>query len=1153
MTDISSLRKDHLEKQKIAANPENSVWVSANAGAGKTRVLVDRIIRMMLPPFETSPHRILCMTFTKAAAAEMEHRLFERLGEWIALSDDELSKALLDLTGQKSDEKMLLCARRLFAKSLETPGGLKIQTIHGFCEHILRRFPVEAGIEADFNILQDYDKEQSFREIFDLLVLDAKKNNQQELLESFNKLSHLLDYEQILSFLLNSYPIYQRQLKKEKPIWDDEAFREFLKIDADTDEKIEDFCASIDWGMVDASYSALLDIGGTSNIKIAEGMELLKNHQFSPSHLIMEELTYIFLTQKGEFSKRLYTKEVSKKYPTVAEFISNLATEFYELHLAKAKYDYYQIMRNMITVMVVTYSYYENFKRENSLFDFDDLIQKTYELLHNPERSSWVLYKLDGGLSHILVDEAQDTSCEQWNIIKAISEEFFSESDFSIRTIFAVGDEKQSIYGFQGAEPIQMQMNEAHFSGKISMTEKKWASTELKGSFRSAMGIMKLVDCVFDNPVTAQGVCFNKEIRHFAVANKGPAYIYIHPPIIAESTELIRAWDRDLHDVKPILSSEAHNAKAITEKIKEILTSDIILPSTGQYVRERDILILLKKRGKLQNLLIKELKKNNLNVAGADRISLKNEIAVLDILALIDFILSPDDDLSLACVLKSPLCGFTEEELFDVAYNRSESLWRALQKQSETKPELQKHIHFFKSLFSQADFTAPYEFIEVILSHFEGRKKFRAALGDECLDALGELLGEALNFERNHTPSLQKFVHYIRHNDSDIKRESDNTEDMIRIMTVHGSKGLEAPIVFLADTTAPYQMKGLHEKILFPEGCDFPFWSKTMPKCPELEQIKSQIKSIEEEENRRLLYVALTRAKDQIYVYGSLNKNNKEKIPEASWYSYIVEGIKKMDGFETLSLSDDAPHPAYHYKDDGKAELKENLEEKSTQKYPLPDWLKNSNYMASSDEDNSELIYVAPSNNDALGKFDKNIYESLKRGQVIHKILEVIPKIPAPKRETLIKNSLRTTDYSDDEKNKILSEILSLLDHPNLQKIFSENGLSEVPIKGALSHYPDIILDGKIDRLYVDEKEIIIVDYKSDRNIESDTKLKKKYMVQMALYKQALEDSYGNKKISCYLIGTCNNCIIPLDNQELSQILKNYVFERRQGKRRLAS
>jgi ATP-dependent helicase/nuclease subunit A len=1151
MTDtIQTLKAEHLKRQNSASNPVHSVWVSANAGAGKTHILVERIIRLLLPPYQCQPHKILCITYTKAAAAEMTERLFKRLGSWITKSDTELSLEIATMIGHTPTQDDMIMARRLFAKALETPGGLKIQTIHGFCEHILRRFPVESGFRKDFTLLSDGDLKSLYLNALEYVSMHALKNPLSPLTEAFKEVSKVYNFHTLIELLMNSRKIYHSVTQNGLPFWDSSRLADSLglPIDCDMHTIYDDFLNLIDDEKLLCLVSAL-ESGKTNDKKCAEILKHIRINNLDD----FEAWQALFLTKTKTMvsRERFITNDIKKNFPELSEYIYGLYDAFSRTYHHHNGFLIYNITQHISLILLSVYHYVDTVKQEQGACDFDDIILRTRGLLSDNQIAPWVLWKLDGGIDHILVDEAQDTAPEQWDIIRSLSQEFFVGDGASIkhRTIFAVGDEKQSIYGFQGAAPEKMSQNAVFFEQAALNINHQWSIEYLRGSFRSSPAIMRLVDSVFQNEA-ASGVLFGNtdKIEHYAVANEGPGYIEVMPPVIPLDTDMPDAWTSPLDSISAT-SSKAINAKRIALKIQDILQSSQLLPSTGRPAEPKDIMILLQKRDATMRCLIRELKSLNIPVAGLDRIDLLSEVAILDILALIDFTLYPDDDLSLAQILRSPLCDISEEDLFQLAHNRSGKLWQCLTLRKNENTHFLNAYEFLNAVLRRSDYESPYDFLSFILENAQGRKKFIARLGVDCIDGLDEILNKALNFVTTNSPSLQGFVQSVRVSRGSEKRDSDTSDNTIQIMTIHGAKGLESPIVFLPDCCdLPRTNADLHKRFIVTSDT-IPMIIKEGGQHQIVLDQKEFLKKRDEDENRRLLYVALTRAKDWLFIGGKLRKapSKNYKIPEKSWYHYITQGLLSLEDTQIID-TENSDFPTYIYQDSAKNDVlyQQKLDvTQNSNNVPLPAWAWCVFNQTTDDDD----AVIAPSHaNDKASdtEYDVNDTNARTRGIVIHKLLELLVNIKPMQRRQAADNFLKNYNLPLETQRLYITEVFNLINHPEFSVLLSSEGLSEVPIIGYLKDFNNLAISGQIDRMVITPTTVLIADYKTDRNLSKDTHLSKQYLLQMALYKHALYHLYPNKIIQCYVIATAKPEIITLNHTILDGILSEYVQKRTQ-------
>ena len=1144
--DINALKSEHLKRQSSASNPVHSVWVSANAGAGKTHILVERIIRLLLPPYSCPPHKILCLTYTKAAATEMTERLFKRLGSWIIKNDTELKHELTTMIGKEPSCDDIIIARRLFAKMLESLGELKIQTIHGFCERILRCSPIEADINKDFSLISDVELKNLYIEALEDLASYVLYNPTDIINEAFKVVSYAYDVDTFIDLLINSRKVYYQVIESGHSFWDSQRLADCLglPLEQDIDCLYDDFFNLIDETKIVSLMSAL-GSGSKTDIEKAEKLKNIRIKNLNDFDL----WSIFFLDKEGKkmlSRERFVTNQIKTKFLELSDYLYELYDSFKMVHQTFNAYKIYHLTKNVSVILLKVYEYVDKIKSEKGLCDFDDIIIKTKNLLTDSKASRWILWKLDGGIDHILVDEAQDTSPEQWDIIRSLTQDFFTEQgayDYH-RTIFAVGDEKQSIYGFQGAAPEKMTQNCNFFSNTASVVQHKWTEEYLRGSFRSSPAVMRLVDNVFKNEATS-GVLFGntQKIEHYAVSNQGPGYIEVMPPVIPLDNDNQDAWTRPL-DAITEKSPKIMNAKNIANKIQKILQSPDLLPSTGRPAEPKDIMILLQKRDATMRNLIRELKSLDIPVSGLDRVYLLEEIAVLDLLAVIDFILCLDDDLTLAQVLRSPLCRVSEEELFILAYNRTGTLFDNLALRHQENESFNYAYQFLSSLISKSEEMLPYEFLSFILENCQGRKKFIARLGLDCLDVLDELLNKALDFSVTHSPSLQQFVYHIRMAGGNQKREIDTSNNAVQIMTVHGSKGLESPIVFLPDCCDPPKSNSdLHKRFIMTTDM-IPMIIKEGGIVDVVNEQKDFLKKRDHDEYRRLLYVALTRAKDWLFISGKLrksNSNSKEKnykINETSWYSYILKGLLSLEEAEKIDTEDsqfatyiyrDKNNTANHYKSSNE-KPKDPLKNVLT----LPDWVLK---MPLNENIHQKII------NPSMAIQKNNTYrndDSRQKGIIIHKLLELLIDVHHTQRQNIADNFLNRYDIPYYVKKDYIEQVLNVFLQPEFSLLLSPNGLSEVPIIGTLLDFDNLSISGQIDRMVILPTEILIADYKTDKNLTKNNPLPDSYLLQMALYKVALQNIYPLKTIKCFIIAIDTLELIEINAQSIEYIIGVY-------------
>ncbi|WP_420857842.1 double-strand break repair helicase AddA [Marivivens marinus] len=1108
-----------------AADPERSTWLTANAGSGKTRVLTNRVARLLLNG--VSPQNILCLTYTKAAASEMQNRLFKSLGDWAMKDDGTLTADLHDLgVGRKLSPKELAHARTLFAKAIETPGGLKIQTIHSFCSSILRRFPLEAGVSPAFAEMEDRDAERLRMEVLDQM---AEGPDAGVLLSVLGQLS-----DQTLPKLLGDIMRWQDAFGADVT---DEVIAGWFGLTPDS--KVEDAVSIAFIGGEKALAEEIAEIAaGTTKTYKTFAASLLEANLDAPDLTTLTSLFKLFLYAADQTSKSRnfpisdHTKAVEAFAPIVEDLHAWMdRTEVALQHIRAVKA--YQQTRALYAFARSFIPAYEARKLARGALDFDDLIRKTRALLTERAVAQWVLFKLDGGIDHILVDEAQDTSPVQWEVIRALADEFGSGSDGRDRTIFVVGDKKQSIYSFQGADPDELDRMQAHFEGELDRAGKQLRPETLQFSFRSATAILGLVDQTFKGD-WAEGV--DREIFHRAFKTDMPGRVdlwpLIDPPEKPEEGKWTDPVDRKSPDAADVVL-----ARSIASHIKSMIGTPIPteIGNTGTFelrpITEGDIMVLVQRRSALFSNLIKECKSLGLRVAGADRLKLNAELAVKDILALLRFLALPEDDLSLASALKSPLFGWTEQRLFTLAKGRPKGryLWQVLRERSADHADT---FDILTDLRKWADFLRPYDLIARVLTRHRGRQSLIARLGDEAEDGIDALLSKALAYERGNTPSLTGFLAWIDGDDEDIKRQMDSAGDRLRVMTVHGSKGLEAPIVILPDT-ADRDIRDRGQ--LMPNDAGGVVWRPKSDMFPSvLSPLKDAAHAKEERERRRLLYVAMTRAEKWLIVAAA-----GKSVPGSGGWHDMVSAAFGRDGVATIDLVTPAgPGKRLQTGDwDGlpTAKPRETVTDVAAAPPAFPPVAETPirpKPLSPSDLGGAKALF---------GETDGLDEDTAKlRGTLIHRLLEHLPGIAADKRETVGKAIIAGEPDAVlvPDAGGLVALAIGLLDHPDLSPLFDRPALSEVEIAASLTELGGRQIRGAIDLLIVEDDRVRVIDFKSNRVVpDRPEDVPEGLMRQMGAYTAALHQIYPDKVIEPAILWVSAQKLMTLEESAVTAAL----------------
>ncbi|MGE5259306.1 MAG: double-strand break repair helicase AddA, partial [Actinomycetota bacterium] len=905
MTARAALPEDADRNQARASDPSASAWVSANAGTGKTAVLVKRVQRLLLAGF--TPESILCLTYTKTAAAEMQNRLLEDLAAWATMSDDELCAELQDLMKRPPESGDLRKARRLFARALEARGGLKIHTIHGFCERLLQRFPLEAHVTPHFTVLDEQSQAQLRRDAFDIVFARAAEDRDGALgqaLACVITLASEFYFRKVIDAVLAKHAEMERMVACHdgRADWAEVEARALKHLLGVAEAEEEALSAEMAAVLSDAEIDALLDAfaayGATGDDERVEASLIAAKRVSGESRAAA--LKPIFCTSDHEPRHRLCSRAVKDAAPRLCAILETARDRFVPLDLTLAKLRVAEASGAVLILADAVMTEYERRKRAEAALDYDDLIVRTLHLLSRAGAAAWVLYKIDGGVDHILVDEAQDTNPTQWAIIERLAEEFFAGAGASERprTIFAVGDEKQSIYSFQGADPTRFGEIGRAFKRHAEAAGLGFHQVPLNLSFRSTVPVLEAVDAVFAKPAAANGLLFAETsvIQHHAMRIGQAGLVELWQPEAEtkpEPADAFAPWEEGNAGARSVDAL----CRRIARLIKSWIDDEAELPSQGRPIKAGDVLILVRRRDPFTTPMIRALKREGVPIAGADRMKLMDQLAVQDLVALADVLLMPEDDLALAVVLKSPLFGLDDDALFDLAYEREFSLWSALREKTREDTRFAEAHERLSGWLSRADLLPPYEFFSELLGA-DGqlmRERMLVRLGPEAAEAIDEFLDLALAYDREAAPSLQGFIDLIRGGEVEIKRDMEQGRDEVRIMTVHGAKGLQAPIVFLPDTCMAPRPQGVRLYPLPrpgapPEEVEHIIWAVGGRTDLEgIDEAKEVLKEADREEYHRLLYVAMTRAQDRLYVCGW--QGQKEKPENESWYELVKDGL----------------------------------------------------------------------------------------------------------------------------------------------------------------------------------------------------------------------------------------------------------------------
>lgn len=1096
-------------RQVQAAHPRASTWLSANAGSGKTRVLTDRVARLLLGGVE--PQHILCLTYTKAAASEMQNRLFRRLGEWAMKPDDALRDALATLgEGEDLTDDRLARARQLFARAIETPGGLRIQTIHSFCATLLRRFPLEAGVSPRFTELDD----RAAKLLREDIVQDMADHLHPDLMAEVAAAWTGEDFGSLMEQVAGQRHAFA-------PPLDRAACRALFGLSAT--DSVETLLADVFLGDEPAwmpDLIARMAAGKVTDAKIAAKLASLDFARPTPD--LLAALEDLFLT--GESAKEpftaklgsLPTKDTREAMPPVLrDRLENLMRRVESARLTRIGLLAAEKATTLHRFAGAFLPLYDVRKAARGWLDFDDLITRARLLLTDSAVAAWVLFRLDGGIDHILVDEAQDTSPDQWRVIESLAAEFTAGSSARDidRTLFVVGDKKQSIYSFQGADVAAFDAKHGDFQTRFATVERAFQTLQLEFSFRSSPAVLKVVDETFGDrfPQAMGGT-----VGHIAFREAMPGRVDLWPLIEPSGKDPEDDWEAPVD----LVTDSHHNARlaeAIATEIGELLDQGLTIPTEDgiRPAHAGDFLILVQRRSMLFAEIIRACKARGLPIAGADRLKLGAELAVRDLTALLSFLSTDSDDLSLAAALRSPLFGWTEAELYGLAQPRPGTLWQALREQAEAHPDTWAML---RDLRDRSDFLRPYELLERILTRHQGRQRLITRLGAEAEDGIDELLSQALAYERTEVPSLTGFLIWLQTDEVTVKRQMDSEGQRIRVMTVHGAKGLEAPIVILPESVDRRPQD--RDEVALMAG--HPVWK--LPKSARPAAMAAALAAREaraEEENLRLLYVAMTRARVWLIVCGA-----GEAKKDSAWHGLVAQGMAAAgavpigNGRLRHAYGDwPAPTPPV-----AQAVVAPTVLPDWTQR-PAPTPLRRVPPLTPSDLGGAKALP-----GDGLDE------DSAKaRGTALHLLLQHLPDTATGDRAALAAALVPDPTLCAD----VLAEVTALLDRADLAFLFAPGTRAEVPLAAPLTlGGKDGQLVGTVDRLIVEPGRILAVDYKTNRQLpRSAADTPEGLLRQMGAYAHILGRIWPDRPVETAILWTRTGWLMPLDSDIVSAAL----------------
>ncbi len=1146
-----------IAKQGAASDPAASAWVSANAGSGKTTVLVRRVLRLMLAGID--PARILCLTYTTAAAANMANRLFGKLADWVRLDDPQLDEELVDALGCSPSADERNRARRLFAEALETPGGLKIQTIHAFCTRVLQSAPFEAGIPAHFEVISETDRVDAIENAV-ARTLDLASSGGHALRASLDRIAGAVDDQRFRHVI-------------DKAL----AASAFMKGDGgqirSLDEISADLAAALAvepaWTVDDLQSQGLSRIehhlGFTDALAAVEAFGSAKERQTWADHALayasddpslrLAVWRKVFMTDKGEIRTKAVTIAVTKALPEF-EGMVDAARLAYIAHRDRLNaFNTYDLSLSLFGLARIILSDYEAAKRRMSVLDYGDLIVRTRDLFASVD-VAWLIYKLDAGLDHLLVDEAQDTSKDQWAILNALTAEFLAGAGQRearlARTIFAVGDEKQSIYGFQGAAPAEFGLQRSDLQRRFRQKGDSFNDVRLNVSFRSTRDIVEAVDAVFRQASAFEGLSSDPADTctvHDTTRGEASGAVDLWDLIEPDATDDEVVWRRPL-DAPERQAPIQRMARAIARTLKTWAAAG--QDDLGRAFSPGDALILLPKRKAAFAAIVRALKNEGVPVAGMDRLVLSSHVVVEDLLALARSALLPDDDLTLAVVLKTPFFGLDDDDLLRLAPGRPASLRRALASSPDRRDiEANARLSRIEALASTL---GPFAFFSNVLSVMGGRRQVLSRLGSEAADAIDALLVRALEHEQREGPSLNRFIHAIEASSDDVKRDLAVAGGEVRVMTVHGAKGLEAKVVFIADIGMPPSNQKESPLIELPlsgsnAGKTVTVWSpRAADDSAPAAQARALIRQKATEEHHRLLYVALTRAEDRLIICGV---KPAAKNLGLSWYGLVESGLLATEaglieqppitgdiGCRRFKVTPDLDIPQKAVGTSGK------------DRFDIPGWVN-----AVLPLERVPVPPLAPANALSATELperatDRAIDHSFtaaaaERGRFVHLLLQWLPSVDIARRLIVAQRlaARHARDMTADEQMHLINQTLAVMASPDVAELFGDASLAEAEIGGSIATADGPRpVSGRIDRLVVSDQYILVADFKTTlRPPSAPGSIAPATLTQLAAYRALLGQIYPGRPVRALVIYTVGPVVLEATGADLDRALATLI------------
>jgi ATP-dependent helicase/nuclease subunit A len=1115
--------------QALAVDPADSVWLSASAGTGKTQVLSARVLRLLLRP-DVDPSQILCLTFTKAGAAEMSTRVNEVLASWVRMDSAALAVDLKAI-GAPFDDTTLSNARTLFASVLDGPGGgLRIDTIHAFSQWLLAAFPEEAGLAPGTRPMEDRDRDLLAHEVLAGMLVEWEETGAEDLLDALANLSVRMGPDGVRAWLMRCADARDAWFGSgswQEPL--EGNVRRLLGLAEDAGPQSVALLCSDDVFDVRSLRQCLetLDVwnaktGREGADKIRQWLSL----DIEGRAATVDEFFGTILNKDGSDKKTIANRDTA--YSVYIDGVRQSIMVVRELQMLLQLVDF------LAPALLVGRRFalrWDEAKTREGFIDFDDQIRQAAALLSRSDLSGWIRYKLDRRFDHILIDEAQDTNEAQWSIIRALTGDFFAgmgQRDGKLRTIFVVGDYKQAIFRFQGTSPENFERNREHFAGIMSdaranadklrerLEVRDLLSIGLGRSYRTAQPVLDFVDRAIGAIGHEQFGLAKGPDRH--EGDKRPGEVVLWKPVDNQPD------DEEAEDSPEnrVSAPERRMADKIAAQIQRWLKDGYpLVKGKPRNAGPGDIMVLVRRRRELAGLVVARLHAAGVPVAGVDRLRLGAPLAVKDLMAGLRFAVQPMDDLSLANWLVSPLGEWSQQDFLDHGYRpKGTRLWDHLRRSDD--PFVTETCERLRDLLRMTDYELPQALLHWMLTGpWQGWRKLIARLGRDANDPIDELLNAAANYAGAHTASLQGFIQWFDAGEGELKREAGASEGLVRVMTVHGSKGLQAPIVILADATGNPDKSPVRGLSLEEGGRTVPLPAVSGDeKVGPIAEAEAVAAAEERQEHWRLLYVAITRAEEALFIGGALGKTEETPAPD-SWYARLgplceteaetdpVWGERKTCG--------QRPDP-----------ITEVGTELSSGRLELPKWA-----ITPIGPEPRPPRPLAPSSAGGEQGADPPLppeiaREATRRGVLIHSLLERLPDVAADLRESSTRAWLarQAGELPLDAREEILRSALAVLGTPEFAAIFLPAALAEIPLAALVDGQ---VIAGTADRLLITAGAVTVVDFKTARRPPTGlADMPPSTLRQMGAYAAALAEIYPGRTINAAVLYTQTPLLVPI-------------------------